>query len=125
MRKVKDVMAYAIKKCQEIDYVGCRYVRVYAVVTTKRNRIISEASNDYKSSCKVQRKYAKIIDDNKMLSHAECQALSNIHPQYLNDVYKIYVARVYADGSVANACPCKICQRAIKAFGIKVIEHTI
>lgn len=124
MRKVKNVMEYAIAKCKQMPYHN-KYVRVYAVVTNRRNKIIAEASNDYKSSCKIQRKYARFINSEKVFSHAECQALNTIHPRHLDQVYKIYIARVYKDGSLANACPCSICSAAIKDFGISIVEHTI
>jgi hypothetical protein len=30
-----------------------------------------------------------------------------------------------ADGSFGNAKPCPICQKAIEAWGVKIIEHTL
>lgn len=125
MRKVKDVMAYAIDKCRQLPYSKSRYVRVYAVVTNKRNKIIAEAGNDYNSSCRTQRKYARFIASERVFSHAECQALNKVHPRHKDQVYKIYIARVYKDGTLANAKPCPVCSAAIKDFGVSLIEHTL
>lgn len=36
----------------------------------------------------------------------------------------IFVARVLKNGSRATAKPCEICQRAIKAYGIKAVYYT-
>jgi tRNA(Arg) A34 adenosine deaminase TadA len=58
--------------------------------------------------------------------HAELDAIRKavrVHGGNLSD-FSLYVARVHRSGQVALAKPCKGCQGAIVAFGIKDIQWT-
>ena len=58
--------------------------------------------------------------------HAEVDAIRQavrVHGPDLSD-FRMYVARVHRDGTVACAKPCKGCQSAILAFNIKTVEWT-
>jgi tRNA(Arg) A34 adenosine deaminase TadA len=53
--------------------------------------------------------------------HAEISAILRARDK---PIHRIVVERYNAKGLPANAAPCPICQRAIKMFGIKIVEHT-
>jgi len=58
--------------------------------------------------------------------HAEMDSIRQairVHGIDLSD-FKMYVARVHRDGTVACAKPCAGCQSAILAFNIKTVEWT-
>lgn len=61
-------------------------------------------------------------DQNKIHLHAEVAAI--VKCKNLNKAYKIQVFRFNKEGKPVIAKPCPICQSAIKATNIKVIEHT-
>ncbi len=58
--------------------------------------------------------------------HAEMDAIRQAIRINGNDLgdFRMYVARVHRDGTVACAKPCKGCQSAILAFNIKSVEWT-
>lgn len=99
-----------------------RYV-VKAICYDKRGRIVSEAFNNYNKTHPYQASLAKRVGmPEKQVLHAEVAALLKAGTK---QVYKIKVERYNKDGSPANACPCPICQLAIKEFGVKVVEFTL
>lgn len=123
MKKVKDTLNYALKKCRESQKESGRQ-RVYAVITDKRGKVLSEASNDYESSCFVQRHYAKTTgNEEKLFNHAECLALQRLG-RNSKGAYKITVVRVLKNGETALSAPCEVCQEAIKSFSIKSVEYS-
>lgn len=97
--------------------------RLYAVVTDKRNRIISEGSNSYIKTHPIQSRAAKQVGlDNKIYCHAELVAL--IRSKGKGN--KLHVARVDSKGTPCNAAPCLICQQLIKEHGnIHSVEFTV
>ena len=124
LKKVKDTLDYALVMCKSIETERGKQ-RIYAVVTDKKGRVLSEASNDYESSCSVQRHYAKAVGlDDKVFNHAECLALQRLG-RYADRAYRITVVRLLKDGQSALAAPCEVCQAAIKDYGLKSIEYSI
>lgn len=85
--------------------------------------------NSYKTS-PVQAKYAfKTGNPMKLHIHSEISALIRSAKMWRigNDDpkdYRMYVARVLADGTPANARPCEGCMAAIAEFGIKEVYWT-
>jgi deoxycytidylate deaminase len=88
----------------------------------KRGRIISTGINSYSKSHPIQAHYAKLVGQpERHFLHAEIAALLKAGDK---QVHKIKVVRFDSKGNPANAEPCAICKAAIKAFGVKYIEHT-
>lgn len=98
----------------------------YEVVATcydKRGRILSKGTNSYTHTHPIQAMYAKRAgDDLKVYLHAEVLAIIKARGK---PIHKIKVERYDQTGLPRNACPCRVCQLAIKEAGIKVIEYTI
>ena len=92
-----------------------------AIITDKKDRVLSIGRNSYKKTHPMQAQYA--IQDNqseKIYLHAEIDALVRCSKQ----PYKIFIARTDRHGKVRAAKPCSICHRAIQASGIKHIYWT-
>jgi len=99
-----------------------RYI-VKATCYDKRGRIISEAFNNYNKTHPYQANLARRVGmPEKQALHAEVASLLKAGTR---PIYKIKIERYHKDGTPANACPCAICQLAIKEFGVKVVEFTI
>jgi len=117
------MLDYAIEKAREIN-PDENHVRVYAVITDKRGRIIAEGKNNYVKSHPLQAYYAKMVDnENAIYLHAEIQAMVKCDS---NNAHKMYVARVSRQGHPMPARPCKICQTAIEDLNIvQSVEYTV
>jgi len=97
--------------------------QVTAVIYDKRGRVLSIGQNSYVKSHPIQAKYAKLAGlEHNIYLHAEIAAITKC--QDLTRAYKIFVVRYDSLGNPTLAKPCKICQSAISATNIKVIEHT-
>jgi tRNA(Arg) A34 adenosine deaminase TadA len=104
------MLEYAIEKAREIN-PDENYVRVYAVITDKRGRIVSEAHNSYTKTHPLQARFAKFVgNEEAVYLHAEIRAMVKCKD---GQGHKMYVARVGRTGDPLPACPCEICQAAI------------
>lgn len=117
------MLDYAIEKARDLD-VDENYVRVYAVITDKRGKIVSEGPNSYKKTHPLQAKFARMVgNEEAVYLHAEIQAMVKCKE---GQGHKMYVARVGRTGNPLPACPCKICQLAIEQLGIiSSVEYTV
>jgi tRNA(Arg) A34 adenosine deaminase TadA len=98
-----------------------RYV-IMAICYDKKHRMLGVGVNSYTKTHPLQKYFAKKVGHGeKECLHAEIAAILRCKQQA---IYKIVVKRYNALGQPANAKPCSICQEAIKAFGIKVVEYT-
>lgn len=82
--------------------------------------------NSYKSH-PLQAKAQRNHDPHKIHLHAEVSALVQLARMYDPkdwSSFKMYVARVYANGEPANAQPCPGCLGMISEFNIKHLEFT-
>lgn len=96
---------------------------ITAIIYDKRGRILSIGKNSYTKTHPLQFKYAaKTGQPYKQFLHAEIHAI--VKCVDLSKAYKIVVYRYDNNGNPAVAKPCEICMSAIKAAGIKLIEHT-
>lgn len=94
-----------------------------AVIYDKRGRVLSIGKNSYIKTHPVQARHAqKVGQPYKQVLHAEVAAI--VKCKNLAKAYRISVFRYLRDGTFGTAKPCPICMSAIKASGIKVIEHT-
>ena len=98
-----------------------KYV-ILAKCYDKRGKILSTGLNSYKKTHTLQSYFAKKVGlDCKEYLHSEIQALIRAGDK---KVYRLTVERYNADGQPALAKPCPICQEAIKAYGVSVVEYT-
>lgn len=82
--------------------------------------------NSYKSH-PLQAKSQRHLCPEKIHLHAEVDALAQLARMYDPKEwsrFKMYVARVYANGEPANAEPCEGCTGLIQEFNIKHMEFT-
>lgn len=115
------MLAYAIQRAREQPNIqGQR--RLYAVITNKRGRILSEGTNSYIKTHPTQQHYAtKVNLPDKNFLHAEMAAMVKIRN---GTPHSIYVARVDAHNEPCIAKPCPVCYLAIREAGIKEVFYT-
>lgn len=128
MFKLKNALEYANQKAREIppDKTASGKVmqRVYAVCLDKKNRVISEAPNNYYKTHPYQYECASRSGNDKAHTlHAEIAAI--IKARKDRDIHKIVIARVGNSGNELPSRPCRICMGAIRMAGIKSIEHNV
>lgn len=113
-------LEYCIQKAKEIPYTSNQQ-RHYAVVVDKRGRLVSSAANSYVKTSTVMARAAKRVGlEHKVFCHAEQLALVRSKGKG----YKLYVARVLSDGTVANSEPCPVCALLLSESHIKEVQHT-
>ena len=102
------------------NLIDQRY-RMAAVITNKRNKILSIGWNSYSKSHPTQFLWAKNVNPEKIWLHAEMSAIIRCKEGM---PYAIYVARVNRKGEARLAKPCEICEMAIMDVGIKKVVYT-
>ena len=96
---------------------------ITAFIYDRRGRVLSVGKNSYVKTHPLQAKYAmKAGLPDKLFLHAEIAAI--VKCRDLERAYRIEVVRVGKNGDLLLAKPCPVCQSAIEASGIKIIEHT-
>jgi len=82
-------------------------------------------TNSYRSH-PLQARFAKKTGcPEKICIHAEISAIAKAVQAKVNLAdYKMYIARVLANGEPALARPCESCMAAITEFGITEVEYT-
>lgn len=96
---------------------------VTAIIYDKRGQVLSVGSNSYIKTHPLQAKHAKLAGEPcKIYLHAEVHAITRCPD--IAKAHRIAIFRYLEDGSPAAARPCPICCSALKAAGIKIIEHT-
>lgn len=94
-----------------------------AIIFDKKGNVLSIGENNYlKSHPYMAELAAKANMPQKIYLHAEVAAILKCHD--LSKAYRILITRVSPGGNLLLAAPCKICQSAILAAGIKIIEHS-
>lgn len=112
------MLEQAIEIARNIKRGKCRVV---AIVTDRRNRILSIGMNSYTKTHPRQFYYAeKAGNRRKIFLHAEIDALIKCR----HKPSKIFVARINSKGDGVMSRPCEVCQLAIKDMGIKEVYHT-
>lgn len=97
--------------------------KLVAIITDKRDNILSVGMNSYKKSHPTQAYYSeKVGNGHQIYLHAELDAIIKL--KYTDKPYAIHIVRVNNKGETLLAKPCPICKRAIKDVGIKEIYHT-
>jgi tRNA(Arg) A34 adenosine deaminase TadA len=96
---------------------------ITAIIYDKRGRVLSIGKNSYIKTHPLQHHHCnKVGLPEKCFLHAEIHAISRC--KRLNKAHKIKVMRFDSSGEPKTAKPCPVCQSAIEAAGIKIIEHT-
>jgi deoxycytidylate deaminase len=103
--------------------VSTKY-EIVAKIYDKRGRVLSVGRNSYVKTHPLQAKFAREggFPDKKYL-HAEVAAIARC--KSLVKAHRIFVSRYDKRGQGKLAAPCEVCQRAIAAAGIKLVEYTI
>ena len=97
---------------------------IKAIIYDKRGRVLSIGENSYVKSHPVQKKYAvKAQEPHKIFLHAEIHAILKVPD--ISKAHKISIFRFGEGGKPRLAAPCKICESAIAATPIKVVEYTV
>ncbi len=88
----------------------------------KKGNLLAAAFNSYTKTHPLQAYFArKVGHPHCEYLHAEIHAILKCRGKL---IHRITTERYDARGLPANAQPCPICQEAIKAFGIKIVEYT-
>lgn len=100
-----------------------QHVHIKSTSYDRRGRIIATAENSYIRTHPWQAKLAaKVGQPERQFLHSEIACIIKSRGR---KIYKLVVERYDANGNPKNACPCKICQMAIKWAGIERIEYTL
>ena len=96
---------------------------ITAIIYDKRGRVLSVGKNSYIKTHPLQAQHAREAGEpHKVFLHAEVHAISRLKD--LAKAHSMKIFRFLEDGSPALARPCKVCQSAIRAAGIEVVDHT-
>lgn len=94
-----------------------------AVIYDKRGRVLSVGYNSYVKTHPLQAEHAKKVGlDDKVFLHAEVHAI--VRCRDIDKAYKIFISRWNKKGKPLYAKPCPVCESAIRAAGIEVVEYT-
>lgn len=94
-----------------------------AIITDRKNNILSIGLNSFKKTSPLQKKYAeKTGQEKKIYNHCEIHAINKL--PYGSKPRKIFIARVNKKDKPCLGKPCSICTMAIKDIGIKNIFYT-
>lgn len=95
--------------------------QITALAYNKRGQLLSTGVNSYVKTHTLQAKYGRLSGrPAAVFLHAEIAALLKAR----QPVHRLVVMRYNEQGRPALAKPCPACQLAIKAFNVKVVEHT-
>jgi tRNA(Arg) A34 adenosine deaminase TadA len=96
---------------------------ITAIIQDRKGRVLSIGKNSYDKTHPKQKQHALLLGlPDKVFLHAEIAAI--VKCKSLEKAYKITITRINKKGEPALAKPCPICQSAIEASGIKLIEHS-
>lgn len=111
------------------DNVGIMASKQYHILAKcydKRGRLLSAAFNSYTKTHPLMVYFARKVGHSeqhckKVFIHAEVSAILKARGK---PIHRITVERYDSNGLPALAKPCPICQEAIRAFSIEIVEHT-
>ena len=96
---------------------------VSAVIYDRKGRVLSVGFNSYVKTHTLQAKHAEKVGlPDKQFLHAEVHAITKCKD--ISKAHKIFVARYGKNGQPLLAKPCPVCQSAIEASGIEIVEWT-
>ena len=96
---------------------------ITATIYDRKGNVLAIGQNSYVKTHPLQAKHAaKVGEAYKVYMHAEVHAITRCKD--LSKAHRIFISRYNENGTTATAKPCKICQSAITATNIQIIEHT-
>jgi tRNA(Arg) A34 adenosine deaminase TadA len=96
---------------------------ITAIIKDRKGKILSIGKNSYTKTHTLQARLAKKVGlDDKIYLHSEIDAI--VKCKNLDKAYEIFIYREGKNGRLLNAKPCPICQAAINATPIKIIQYT-
>ena len=96
---------------------------ITAVIYDRKGRVLSIGKNSYVKTHTLQAKHAEKVGlPDKQFLHAEIHAITKCKD--LSKAHKILVTRYGKSGQPLLAKPCPVCQSALEAVGISVVEYT-
>lgn len=96
---------------------------ITAIIYDKRGRVLSIGKNSYVKTHPYQKEHAcKVGLPHKEFLHAEIHAI--VKCKQIEKAHRISIMRFDPNGNPRIAKPCLVCQSAIEAAGIKIVEHT-
>jgi deoxycytidylate deaminase len=97
--------------------------QITAIIYDKKGRVLSVGQNSYVKTHPLQAHYAqKTGNEHKLFLHAEVHAITRC--QDLTKAHRIAIFRYNKNGEPRLAKPCQVCDTAILATPIKIVEHT-
>lgn len=96
---------------------------ITAVIYDRKGRVLSIGKNSYVKTHTLQAKHAEKVGlPDKQYLHAEIHAITKCKD--LSKAHKILVTRYGKAGQPLLAKPCPVCQSALDAVGISLVEYT-
>ena len=96
---------------------------VTAIIYDRRGKVLAIGQNNYLKSHPLQAKHGALVGEPyKIFLHSEIHAITRCPD--ISKAHRIAVFRYGKDGRPMLAAPCAICQSAIAATPIKVIQYT-
>lgn len=97
---------------------------ITAIIYNKRGKVLAIGKNSYIRTSRLQRYHAtKTGNPEAVYCHAEIHAIQQCTD--LSKAHRIEVTRRLKNGKTGLAKPCEICDSAIKAAGISVVQWSI
>lgn len=88
----------------------------------KSGVLLGFGKNSYTKTHPVQAKFAALAGcADRIFLHAEIAALVKAKGQ---PVFRVVVRRIGKKGDFMLSKPCPVCQRALKDYGVKQVEHS-
>lgn len=96
---------------------------ITAVIYDRKGRVLSIGKNSYVKTHTLQAFHAEKVGlPDKQYLHAEIHAITKCKD--LSKAHRILVTRYGKKGQPLIAKPCPVCQSALEAAGIKLVEYT-
>lgn len=90
-----------------------------AFIKDRRGNVLSIGENNYTKSHPLMAKYSRHAGEpKKIFLHAEIAAI--VKCKDLSKARSIFIYRLFPNGEIALAEPCRICASAIESLGLKI-----
>lgn len=118
-----NIIEYAAKKCAETPHRRS-YSRHYAVVSTKRGKIVGEGANNYLKTSPIAARASKKAG--RPEKQCMCSELTALLKDRYRKGYKLTVVRLDSKNQLCYSEPCQTCKVVLQMFpNIKVVEYSV
>lgn len=98
-----------------------RRYRILAVALDKKGKVLAMRTNDYSCTHPLQKYFAEQVGlPESIYLHAEIATIIAARKM----IHTLLIARVDSYGNPVPAKPCRICMKAIEAYGVQNIIYT-